>query len=165
MLKREGIHLNHKKVYRLYKEIGLVLPTRIKKKKYFKRAKPIKAISKKNIRWAMDFLYDRTLTGINLKILTVIDIATRECLALYTDRCITGEQVARILNQVSLSEGFPKEILSDNGPEFISKAMNLWAKTNTVSQIFIEPGKPGQNGHCESFNGKLRLECLNQKIF
>lgn len=142
-----------------------MLPRKRRKKRYGKRVRPLQVLNKKNMRWAMDFLNDRTLTGRNLRILTVIDTVTRECLALYADSSITGKKVADILSRLILLEGKPKEILSDNGPEFISNAMDRWAQGNKVNQIFIESGKPSQNGHCESFNGKLRLECLNQHWF
>lgn len=164
-LRREGVSINHKRTYRLYKQAGLSLPKRSKKRRYEKRGAPERAELGTNTRWAMDFVSDRIRNGSNLKILTVIDVVTRECLALFGEQSITGRRVTAVLNQIALFRGYPKEILSDNGPEFTSNALSEWAYDHKVGQIFIDPGKPMQNGHCESFNGKLRTECLNQHWF
>lgn len=164
-LLREGVQINHKRTYRLYQKAGLSLPKRTKKRRYEKRGMPGQVQQSANARWAMDFVSDRTRIGLNLKILTVIDVVTRECLALYVDSSITGKRVTAVLNQIALFRGYPKEILSDNGPEFTSNAMSEWAYDHKVEQVFIDPGRPMQNGHCESFNGKLRMECLNQHWF
>ena len=165
MLLREGLVLNHKKTYRLYRCAGLTLQTRSKKKKYEKRGMPARPVLEANTRWSMDFVSDRTRTGRSLRVLTVIDEVTRECLALEADSSITGRKVAAILNRIALFRGYPKEILTDNGPAFISNAVSAWAYDHKVEHIFIDPGKPMQNGHIESFNGKLRIECLNQHWF
>ncbi len=165
MLRREGICINHKKTYRLYKEAGLTLPKRSKKKKYEKRGMPERIITEANVRWSMDFVSDRTRYGSNLRILTVIDEVTRECLALEVDKSLTGKRVTAVLNRIAVFRGLPKEILTDNGSEFTSNIMNAWAYDCHVEHIFIDPGKPMQNGYIESFNGKLRMECLNQHWF
>lgn len=165
MLLREGLVLNHKKTYRLYRCAGLTLQKRSKKTKYEKRGMPARPVLIVNTRWSMDFVSDRTRTGRSLRVLTVIDEVTRECLALELDSSITGRKVATVLNRIALFRGYPKEILTDNGPEFISNAMNAWAYDHKVEHIFIDPGKPMQNGYIESFNGKLRIECLNQHWF
>ena len=165
MLEREGIHINHKRAFRLYKEAGLILKRRKKKYRYEKRGKPERADSMPNSRWSMDFVSDVTRTGKRLKIFTLIDESTRECLALEVDTSITGERVASFLNKVALFRGLPKEILTDNGPEFISNALNAWAYDKKVVHVFTDPGCPTQNGYIESFNGKLRDECLNQHMF
>jgi len=165
MLQREGICINHKKTYRLYKAAGLTLPTRSKKKKYEKRGTPERAITEANARWSMDFVSDRTRFGSNIRVLTVIDEVTRECLALEADSSLTGRRVSAVLNRIALFRGLPKEILTDNGPEFTSNVMNAWAYDHRVEHIFIDPGKPMQNGFIESFNGKFRAECLNQHWF
>jgi len=165
MLLREGFHLNHKRIYRLYKEAGLVLQKRSKKKKYEKRGMPERTATTPNVRWSMDFVSDRTRGGAHLRILTVIDEVTRECLALEVDNSLTGRRVAAVLNRIALFRGFPKEILTDNGSEFTSNFMNAWAYDHKVEHIFTDPGKPTQNGYIESFNGKLRSECLNQHWF
>ncbi len=165
MLRREGVQINHKKTYRLYKTAGLTLQKRSKKKKYEKRGMPERNITEINARWSMDFVSDRTRDGSNIRILTVIDEVTRECLALEVDSSITGRRVSAVLNRIALFRGLPKEILTDNGSEFTSNIMNAWAYDHRVEHIFIDPGKPMQNGYIESFNGKLRSECLDQHWF
>lgn len=124
-----------------------------------------KAIAEPNVRWAMDFVSDKTRHGLNIRVLTVIDEVTRECLAVETDRSITGRKVAAVLNRIAFFRGLPKEILTDNGPEFASNALDTWAYDHKVSHLFIDPGKPMQNGFIESFNGKFRAECLDQHWF
>ena len=126
---------------------------------------PERAITKANERWSMDFVSDRTRFGSNIRILTVIDEVTRDCLALETDSSITGRKVNAVLNRLAIFRGMPKEILTDNGSEFTSNVMNAWAYDHRVEHIFIDPGKPMQNGYIESFNGKFRTECLNQHWF
>ena len=126
---------------------------------------PERNIIKLNNRWSMDFVSDRTRSGSSIRVLTVIDEVSRECLALEADRSLTGKRVAVVLNRIALFRGFPAEVLTDNGPEFISNAMNAWAYDHHVKQVFTDPGKPTQNGYIESFNGKLRTECLNQHWF
>ena len=150
MLQREGIHINHKKVYRLYKKAGLALKRKLKRKIYAKRGTPDRShLLGPNDRWSMDFVSDITVT----------------CIALEVDTSITGQHVTRYLNKAMLFRGRPKEILSDNGPEFTSNALNAWAYEKHIEHVFIDPGKPMQNGFIESFNGKLRDECLNLHWF
>ena len=164
MLLREGFEINHKRTYRLYKAAGLALKKR-NKKKYEKRGMPERAITEANIRWSMDFVSDKTRYGSNIRVLTVIDEVTRECLALEVDSSITGRKVAAVLNRVAIFRGMPQEILTDNGSEFTSNVMNTWGYDHKVEHIFIDPGKPMQNGYIESFNGKFRAECLDQHWF
>jgi putative transposase len=165
MLLREGFEINHKRTYRLYKAAGLALKKRNTKKNYEKRGMPERAITEANIRWAMDFVSDKTRHGSNIRVLTVIDEVTRECLALEVDSSITGRKVAAVLNRIAIFRGMPQEILTDNGSEFTSNVMNAWAYDHKVEHIFIDPGKPMQNGYIESFNGKFRVECLDQHWF
>ena len=165
MLQREGIKINHKRTYRLYKAAGLALKKRSKKKYYEKRGMPERAITEANARWSMDFVTDRTRYGSNIRVLTVIDEVTRECLALEVDSSITGRKVTAVLNRIAIFRGMPQEILTDNGSEFTSNVMNAWAYDHKVDHIFIDPGKPMQNGYIESFNGKFRTECLDQHWF
>ena len=164
VLRREGIGINHKKTYRLYKNAGLALRKR-NKKKYEKRGMPERTASAANTRWSLDFISDRTRYGSNIRILTVIDEVTRECLGLEVDSSLTGRRVTAALNQIAIFRGLPKEILIDNGPEFTSNVMSAWAYDHKVEHIFIDPGKPMQKGYIESFNGKLRAECLDQHWF
>ena len=166
MLRREGISINHKKVYRLYKEAGLMLKRKLKRKTYAKRGMPDRSrLPGPNDRWSMDFVSDTTATGRKLRIFTLIDEVTRECIAIEVDTSITGQQVSRYLNKAILFRGRPKEILTDNGPEFTSNALNAWAYERHIEHVFIEPGKPMQNGFIESFNGRFRDECLNLNWF
>ncbi|BAK99160.1 putative transposase orfB for insertion sequence element [Oscillibacter valericigenes Sjm18-20] len=165
MFLREGFEINHKKTYRLYKDAGLTLQKRSKKKKYKKRGMPERTAKEMNARWSMDFVSDRTRYGSNIRVLTVIDEVTRECLALEVDSSLSGRRVSAVLNRIALFRGLPKEILTDNGSEFTSNVMNAWAYDHKVEHIFTDPGCPTQNGYIESFNGKLRDECLNQNWF
>jgi len=165
MLQREGIKINHKRTYRLYKAAGLALKKRSKKKYYEKRGMPERAITEANARWSMDFVTDRTRYGSNIRVLTVIDEVTRECLALEVDSSMTGREVTAVLNRIAIFRGLPQEIITDNGSEFTSNVMNAWAYDHKVDHIFIDPGKPMQNGYIESFNGKFRAECLDQNWF
>ena len=166
MLGRDGIKINLKKVYRLWKSEKLILPKRRPSKK---RAKPIIGITPKaayaNQVWTYDFVFDQSLSGKSLKMLTLIDEFTRECLAVEVGVSITSERVRRILEKVCFDKGQPELIRSDNGSEFIGKAVNEWLAQNGIKPVFIEPGKPWQNGKCESFNGKLRDECLSREWF
>lgn len=156
--------VNHKRVYRLYKEAGLTLKKRKKKFPAEKRGKAT-MVTNPNTRWSMDFVSDATAAGRRIKVLTVIDEATRECLALETDTSIPGKRVASVLNRIAFFRGYPKEILTDNGPEFTSNALSEWAFDKKVNQLFIDPGKPIQNAYIESFNGKFREECLAEHWF
>ena len=158
--------MNHKKVYRLYKKAGLALKRKRKRKIYAKRGMPDRShLLGPNDRWSMDFVSDITVTGRRFRIFALLDEVTRECIALEVDTSITGQHVTRYLNKAMLFRGRPKEILSDNGPEFTSNALNAWAYEKHIEHVFIDPGKPMQNGFIESFNGKLRDECLNLNWF
>lgn len=120
---------------------------------------------KANQVWTYDFVFDQSLSGRSLKMLTLIDEFTRECLAVEVGVSITSVRVRQILQKVCAEKGFPEMIRSDNGSEFIAGAVNNWLAENGIKPIFIEPGKPWQNGKCESFNGKLRDECLSREWF
>ena len=166
LLKRAGELINVKRVYRLWRELKLALPKRRPKKK---RVRPFIGImpkaEKANQIWTYDFVFDEAVSGRKLKMLTLIDEYTRECLALDVDTSITSLKVRQILEKVCRQRGFPKAIRSDNGSEFIGQAVSDWLTANTVEPLFIAPGKPWQNGKCESFNGKLRDECLSREWF
>lgn len=165
LLNREGEEINHKRVYRLYREAGLSIRKRKKKCPSYKRGRPEMAYQEANVRWSMDFVSDTTSRGQKFKVLAIIDEVTRECLAVEVDTSITGGRVVSVANMLKLFRGCPRETLTDNGPEFTSLALNKWAYENGVSQLFIDPGKPMQNGYMESFIGKLRDECLNEHWF
>jgi putative transposase len=166
LLKREDFKVNLKCVYRLWKQHNLSLP---KKRPRKARAKATLGIMPKatqaNQIWTYDFVFDQSLSGKSLKMLTLIDEFTRECLAVEVGVSIRSERVRQILQRVCFGRGFPKIIRSDNGSEFIGKAVGEWLQKNGIKPLFIEPGKPWQNGKGESFNGKLRDECLSREWF
>jgi putative transposase len=165
MLRREGYQINHKRTERLYREEGLSL--RIKKRK--KRASHLRIVMDRperiNQHWSMDFVSDSLFNGRRFRVLTIVDDFSRECPALEADHSLTGKRVTRVLDRIALNRGLPEVITVDNGPEFISKALDLWAFGNNVRLRFIQPGKPMQNAFIESFNGKFRDECLNEHVF
>jgi len=165
MLLREGYQINHKRTERLYREEGLSL--RLKKRK--KRTSHLRVVldrpERVNQHWSMDFVSDNLFSGRRFRTLTVVDDFSRECPVLEADHSLTGQRVSRVLDRVALTRGLPEVITVDNGPEFISKALDLWAFKNKVKLRFIQPGKPTQNAYIESFNGKFRDECLNEHIF
>lgn len=165
MLEREGIYMNHKRAYRLYKEAGLALKKKKKRRHFEKRGIPERTYIEPNSRWSMDFVSDATRTGKRFRVFTLIDEVTRECLALEVDSSITGQRVTSFLNKAALFRGLPIEILTDNGPEFTSNAMNAWVYDKNIEHVFTDPGCPTQNCYIESFNGKFRDECLNQHMF
>ena len=118
-----------------------------------------------NERWSMDIVSEQTSSGKKFRVFTLLDEVTRECLALEVDSSVTGSAIGIFLDKAGLFRGYPKELLSDNGLEFTSNAMNVWTYEKQIVQTFIDPGKPIQNATIESFNGKLRDECLNQYLF
>lgn len=165
MLRREGWPVNAKRIYRLYREEELTVRT-AKRKKLAQRARVASPPAKKaNECWAMDFVADRLASGFRYRILTLVDLYTRECLALYADRSIGGKKVAAVLRAVVAQRGAPRSITVDNGTEFVSRAMETWSVTTGVQLDFIRPGRPVENAFIESFNGRLRDECLNVEIF
>lgn len=165
MLHREGHLINHKRTERLYREEDLSL--RLKKRK--KRKSQLRVVMDRperiNQHWSMDFVSDSLYSGRRFRVLTVVDDLSRECPVLEVDHSLTGQRVSRILDRISMTRGLPEVITVDNGPEFISKALDLWAYENNVKLRFIQPGKPVQNAYIESFNGKFRDECLNDNVF
>lgn len=165
VLRREGLVRNPKKTWRIYKENGLTLKLRKRRKRASMIRLKLPDSSKPNERWAMDFLSDGLWNGRKFKVLTVIDTFTKECLAIEADISINGERVTRVLDWLVLARGCPKVITTDNGPEFAGRALDRWAYNNNVLLDFIQPGKPIQNAFIESFNGRLRHECLNQHYF
>ena len=166
MLRREGHPDNVKRVYRLYREEGLSL--RLKRPRRNKAAKwrqPKQICSAINELWSMDFVADALFDGRKLRMLTVVDCYTRECLAIDVGQSLKGEDVVDSLNRICAIRGLPATIKTDNGSEFISKAMDKWAYERGVELDFSRPGKPTDNARVESFNGRLRQECLNAHWF
>lgn len=166
LLRREGCKINKKRVHRIWKLEGLSLPLRRPSRR---RIGPTGGIVNKaeypNHVWSYDFIEDRTERGRKLRILAIIDEYTRECLAIRVEPSIPAHAVVEALEWLFLIRGVPKYIRSDNGPEFISRAVCQWLKGKGCQTIFITPGSPWENGYIESFFDKLRDECLNREIF
>jgi putative transposase len=165
LLKREGWRVNAKRIYRLYALEGLEVRTKPRKKLASRARVPLPRATRPNERWSMDFVSARTADGRWFRTLTVLDLYTRESLALVADRSLTGVKVAAALSRVLQHRARPDAITVDNGGEFVSRAMDAWAYAHDVRLDFIRPGKPVENGFIESFNGKLRDECLNSHVF
>ena len=165
MLRREGFIINHKRTERLYKEEGLSLRIRRRRKMSSLLRTEVPRPTHSNHIWSMDFMKDALSTGRKLKVLPIIDEYTKKCFRIEVDTSINGLRVTRILNDIALIEGLPEIIIIDNGPEFIGKALDEWAYRRGVKLFFITPGKPVENMYMESFNGRLRDECLNEHWF
>ncbi len=165
LLRRKGYLINHKRTERLYREEGLSLRRKKRKKSNSHLRVVMDKPDRINQHWSMDFVSDSLYNGRRFRVLTVIDNFSRECPVLEVDHSLTGQRVTRVLDRIALTRDLPAVITVDNGPEFISKALDLWAFTNGVKLRFIQPGKPVQNAYIESFNGKFRNECLNDNLF
>jgi putative transposase len=165
LLRREGWVVNAKRIYRLYTEDGLAVRTKVRKKIARRARVPALTATRPNERWSMDFVAARLIDGRWFRVLTVVDQFTRECLLLLADSSLTGHKVALALSQVIAERGAPVSITVDNGTEFGSRAMDAWAYRYGVQLNFIRPGRPVENSYIESFNGRLRDECLNVEVF
>lgn len=165
LLKREGLVINHKRTERIYTEEGLSLRVRKRKKRVAMARIELPSPDRPDQRWSMDFVQDQLADGRRFRVLTIVDAFTRECPALEVDTSIGGKRVARVLDRLAFLRGLPEAITIDNGPEFTSNALDEWAYRNNVKLDFIRPGKPIENAYIESFNGKLRDECLNDNWF
>jgi putative transposase len=164
LLRREGWVVNHKRVLRLYQAEGLAVRRRCRKRVAGLRT-PVPQPTRINERWSMDFVTDALGTGRSFRVLTIVDDRTRECLALEADTSLPGSRVVEILDRLVSERSRPTVLVSDNGPEFTGRAVDQWAYLHGVRLHFIAPGKPVQNAYVESFNGKLRDECLNGHWF
>ena len=164
-LKREGFKVNHKRVERLYREEGLSLRRKRRRKNLSYVRVTLPPAKSANQVWALDFVHDSLLSGRRFRALTIIDQWSRECPAIEVDTSLNGERVTRVLEQLKGTRGLPGTIQSDNGTEFTSRVMDQWAYERGVKLQFIEPGKPIQNAFIESFNSRLREECLNEQVF
>jgi len=161
-LQREGRHINHKKVYRLYSQLGLALRSKRSRRHRSAHARQPRVMAQAiDEAWSMDFVSDALFDGRRLRTLTVMDNYTRECLATRADASIRGEHVVEVMRSLCAQPGAPVCISVDNGPEFISKVLDKWACEHKVSLNFSRPGKPTDNAYIESFNGRFREECLN----
>ena len=168
LLRTEGWRVNHKRVERIWRQEGLKVPKRQRKRRrlWFNDGSCLGLSPKhKDHVWSYDFVADRTSNGKPLRMLNVIDEYTRECLAIRIDRKLTSNDVVEALAELFITRGTPAHIRSDNGPEFIAEAVRTWLGRLGVEPLFIEPGSPWENGYIESFNGKLRDELLNGEIF
>lgn len=165
MLKREGWAVGKKRIYRLYRQLGLQMRTKRRKKLASAQRGPVEVAARANQRWSMDFITDRLEDGRYFRTLTVVDQYTRECPVLEPALSLTAAKVADCLDRVAAVRGYPQSITVDNGSEFCSRIMDAWAYRNHVKLDFIRPGKPTENGYIESFNGRLRDECLNTELF
>jgi putative transposase len=165
LLQREGWEVNAKRIYRIYTEEGLIVRTQKRRERAQRQRIRLGRAARPNQKWSMDFVAQRLPDGRWIRVLTVVDQFTRECLVLFADNALSGEKVATALDKIVVLRGTPESITVDNGSEFASKAMDLWAYKNGVHLDFIRPGKPVENGYIESFNGKLRDECLNVEVF
>lgn len=165
LLKREGHAVNHKRLFRLYREEKLSVRKRGGRRRAIGTRAPLLAPLLPNQRWSLDFVSDQMTDGRRFRVLTVVDDCTRECLALVADTSLSGLRVARELTRLMRERGKPQMVVSDNGSEMTSNAILSWADEAKVEWHYIAPGKPMQNGYIESFNGKLRDEKLNETLF
>ena len=164
LLRRSGERVNHKRLHRIYRAAGLTI--RRKKRKHCVRAgQPLVERTAANQEWALDFVHDAVECGRTIRVLTVVDEYTRECLALEVDTSFASRRVTRVLDHIIVERGAPLSIRCDNGPELTSRHFLAWAIERQIELLHIQPGKPTQNARLESFNGKLREECLNVSWF
>ena len=165
LLRQDGEPSGINRMYRLYREEGLTVRKRRSRRRAVGTRAPIVVEAAANARWSLDFIHDQLACGRRFRILNIVDDVTRECLAAIPDTSISGRRVARELTALIERRGKPGMIVSDNGTEFTSNAVFAWAHDNRVVWHFIAPGKPMQNGFCESFNGRMRDELLNESLF
>jgi len=165
LLRKEGMMINHKKTERIYREENLSIRTKKKKKLPLReRTLPFHALRENEI-WSLDFMSDSLSTGSRYRILTIIDNYSRFSPGIEVSFSIPSERVVSCLENIALSRGYPERIRVDNGPEFLSKSFTLWALSRNIQVYYSRPGKPTDNSYIESFNGKLRDECLNENWF
>ncbi len=165
LLRREGLAVNHKRVYRLYVQEQLWVRKRNRKRRIAVPRVPMLAPTDVNQVWSMDFVSDALASGRRFRTLNITDDYSREAPAIEVDTSLGGVRVTRVLDRLKVERGLPRQIRSDNGPEFIGKAVEQWAYKNNVDWHFIEPGKPIENAYVESFNARFRDECLNENWF
>lgn len=165
VLKRRGFTDNPKRIYRIYREEGLQVRQRRKRKTAKWRGERPLAAGGLNQRWSMDFMSDQLADGRKVRTFNVVDDFSRECLAIEVDTSLGGARVARVLDRLIAQRGRPARIVLDNGPEFTGQQLDRWSYEHEVELAFIQPGKPVQNAFVESFNGTMRNECLNEHWF
>lgn len=165
LLRREGVVVNHKRVYRLYREERLLVRPRDRRKQVAVARVPLAAPTQPNERWGMDFIHDACADGRRFRCLTMVDEYTRECPVIEVDTSLPAGRVIGVLDQLAGRRGLPKSLVVDHGPEFISRALDLWAYRRGVELVFIRPGKPVENAYVESFHSRFRDECLSAHWF
>jgi putative transposase len=164
-LRREGWTVNRKHVYRIYRDAGLAVRRRKRKRIGPVERKPLPKPGAANLSWSMDFVSDGLADGRRIRCLNIVDDCTRECLAIEVDTSITGSRVKAVMERLAESRGLPRSITVDHGPEFEGQILDAWAYQADVTLSFIRPGKPNENAYIESFNGRFRDECLNEHWF
>ena len=165
MLKREGLLINHKRTERIYREEGLAFRKKRRRKGAAGARVVMPSPQRTNERWSMDFVTDSIVTGRRFRALAIVDDYSRECPAIEVDTSLGGRRVVGVLERLAETRGLPDVITMDNGPEFVGRALDEWAYRKGVKLNFIRPGKLTENAFLESFNGRLRDECLNTNWF
>lgn len=163
-LRLNGYGWNHKRVWRVYRQLKLNLPRRVKRRILRERV-PLEIAAEVNASWSLDFMYDSLYSGKRFRALNVIDEGVRECLAIEVDTSLRAERVVRVLEHLKEWRGTPRVIRLDNGPELTSVQLQAWCESNGVELKFIQPGKPNQNAYIERFNRTFRSEVLNAYLF
>lgn len=164
-IRRAGFTFNHKRVYRVYCQMGLNLRRRTKRVLPKRIAQPLEVSALPNQQWALDFMHDTLYCGKRFRTLNIIDEGTRECLAIEIDTSLPAARLIRVLERLQNERGLPKQIRVDNGPELIAAEFYDWCESNGIAVIYIQPGKPQQNGFVERFNGSMRREFLDAYLF
>ena len=164
-LKAEGLVVNRKRTERLYREEGLKVRRRHRRRRAIGTRAPIPVPGHANARWSVDFVHDQFTCGRRFRVLTIVDDVTKECLGAIPDVSLSGRRVIRELDAIIARRGMPDMVVSDNGTEFTSNAVLSWAQERRLDWHYIAPGKPTQNAFCEAFNARIRDECLNEEVF
>jgi len=164
LLRRSGEAVDHKRVHRVYREAGLSIWCKTRKH-CVRSGQPLRACSAANQEWALDFVHDAVESGRAIRVLSVVDGYTRECLALEVDTSFASRRVTRVLEGIVAERGMPQTIRCDNGPELTSRHFLAWCMDRKIELVHIQPGRPMQNGRVESFNGRMREECLTVSWF
>jgi putative transposase len=164
LVRESGRQVNHKRIFRVYRELGLTVRRR-KRKRLVRVGSPRTPLTAANQEWALDFVHDAMASGRAMRVLSVVDACTRECLALETDTSFASRRVTRVLEQIVTERGRPLAIRCDNGPELTSRHFLAWCVERKIELVHIPPGRPQQNGHVESFHARFRDECLNVSWF
>ena len=165
LVNQRGLQVGKTRFLRVYREEGLQIHRRKRRRKGPVRRSPMPPPDGPNQQWAMDFMSDRIGTQKTFRMLNVIDVFTRECLASEVDTSLTGHRVVRVLKRLKQQRGKPVSLTMDSGPEFAGRTLAEWAYSEKIDLRFIQPAKPQQNAFCESFNGIMREQCLNQHYF